>query len=436
MPALKGLYADPFNPTDYSSFARTSWTVPEGVREAQLMEARVFDVNFVNWTVNVNTIFDQRTYYDIQVSSPYLDPVGPAGIYVGPEVGTKCIVALPGDGSPPFVLAFIMPAITLEDTSSEEAPVGTAPSGGEKRGSGDFTYSGGRARMKPGDIVAQGRDGNFMVLHRGGVAQFGATPLAQRLCIPLGNLVTDIAQNYNLFTGGGTINWAVQDRSNEDPTSEWRQTVRVFANDEFADLRFAMGTVRSPVPEPTGDPGEDSSNNQLEIGTSEEVVFEMVLARGGFESDAGEFKGAAEDVRVRIFLDRAGNMMGRWEGSVNLRVKKRFRATVDKNLEVFCRENINVEADGTLRLIGKKGLEIGTGGGATTINGGGQPVAFVGSNVQSQVAPMTLMVVAVAPIPVVTPAGPGSIAPGTPLGYVQPGFIEGVVQTGNPTTLV
>jgi hypothetical protein len=420
MPALKGMYTDYFNPLAWSSFARSSWTQPEGAVAAYVHEARIFNVNMTNWTVDVATIFDQKVMLDLQVASPYMNANQGEGLYVVPEVGAKCLICIPSDGPPPFVLAFIMPMVTIPDTSSEEAPAGTSPdAAGNTESTSDYTYAGGRTRGKPGDIVARTRDGNFMILHRGGVAQFGATPLAQRICIPLQNLVTDISQKYNHFNSGGSINWGVQDRGNDDPDTEWRHTVRVFANDEYADMRFAMGRVRSPVPEPTGDAGEDSNNNQLEIGTDEDTVFEMVLARNGFETDAGEFKADAEDVKLRIFVDRAGNMMGRWEGSVNLRVKKKLRLTVDDNIEIFCKKNVSVEAEGSVKLIGKSGAELGTAGGGLVLNGGGKPVASVGS---------TVRVAITIPIAITTPQGPGTILSGQ--------FLEGVISTGNPTILV
>lgn len=414
---LKG-FRERLNPFLWTSFANTSWTQPEGSIPSFIHEARVFNVNMTNWTVDVATVFDQKVLLDIQVASPYLHPNSGEGFYAVPEVGSKCLICIPSDGPPPFVLAFIMPMETLPDTSSEEAPAGTAPTGGSPTGSSDFTFAGGRSRGKPGDIVARTRDGNFMILHRGGVAQFGASPLAQRICIPLQNLVTDISQNYNHYNSGGAINWGVQDRGTEDPDTEWRHTLRVFANDALADLRFAMGKVRNPIPEPVGDDGEDSANNQLGIGTDELTVFEMVLCPGGFDTDAGEFKANAEDVKLRIFFDRGGNAMARFEGSVNLRIKKKLRLTVDDNVQIFCKKNVEFQADGMVRMIGKKGASVGTEGGALELNGGTKPIATVGS---------TVRVAITIPIAITTPQGPGTILSGQ--------FLEGVVQTGNPTIL-
>lgn len=418
-PSLKGHGRQRLDPFNWTSLAGTSAWQPEGSIPSFIWEARVFNVNMTNWTVDVATVFDQKVMLDVQVASPYMHPYSGEGFYIVPEVGAKCLVCTPSDGPPPFVLAFIMPMETIPDTTSEEAPAGTAPESGSAQGSSDYTYAGGRTRGKPGDIVARTRDGNFMILHRGGVAAFGASPLAQRICVPLNNLVTDISQNYNHFNSGGAINWGVQDKGSNDPEAEWRHTLRVFANDTYADLRFDMGKVRKPVPEPVGDEGETIPNTQLGIGTDEPTVFEMVLCRGGFD-DVGDFKADAEDVKLRVFFDRGGNAMARFEGAVNVRIKKKMRLTVDDNIQIFCKKNVSIEADGTVTFNGKKGFNLGTGnpGGAVTLNGGSKPVATVGS---------TVRVAITVPINVLIGTTPAVITSGQ--------FLEGIVENGNPTIL-
>ena len=423
---LKGTSNDLFNPLNWTSFGRTSWTQPEGSVAAYVHEATVFNVNMTNWTVDVRTVFDQKVMLDVQVAAPYLHPNSGEGIYAVPEVGSKCLITIPSDGPPPVVLQFIMPVVTTPDTATEETPAGTAPRGGSPEDSGDYNFAGGRRRGKPGDIVARGRDGNFMILHRGGVAQFGSGPLAQRICIPLSNLVTDISQNYNHFNGGGTINWGIQDRGSEDPGAEYRMTQRVYANDEYADIRVDMGRVRSPVLEPTGAAGETSNLEQLGIGTEEELVYEFVLAKNGFETDSGEFKGSAGDVKLRMFFDRGGNALARFEGSVNLRIKRKLRMTIDDDVQLFCKKNVSVQADGKLALLGKSLASLGTEGGNVVVNGGTKTVAHVGSRVKVAITVPIIVSVQAAPPP--APPVPGLIISGQ--------ILEGVVMSGNPTILV
>ncbi len=399
---------------DRSPF-RSAWTIPEGPGMPLVHEAKILDVNMVNWTVDCVTVFDQKRFFDIQVASPYLHSNRGEGIYVVPEVGAKCLICLPSDGPPPFVLAFIMPAETLTDTASNEAPAGTESNAQQARGS---TFRGGRGKGKPGDIVLRGRDGNFVVMHRGGVLQFGATELSQRICVPLGNLVTDISQNYNHFNTGGSVNWGLRPGSpEENPETEYRHTFRAYANDEYADIRVALGKVHVPVPEPTGDTGSSTDLSALGIG-DDITVFEFALAPGGFDSDAGQPQEAQNKTKFRMFIDRAGGAMLRAEGSVSVRTKKKLRIRADEGFEVYTKESITMTADGPVRIQGKS-LELGTDGGTVSINGGTKPVAHVGSQI---------LITTVVPIPIKTSSGEGVILSGA--------VFSGSVSTGNPTVKV
>ena len=403
------------NPLDRSAF-RTSYFVPEGGAPAYIHEARILDVNLTNWTVDCITNFDGKRFFDIQVASPYLNPNHGQGIYVMPEIGSKCVVAIPSDGPPPFVLSFILPAEKVTEATPEEEDArsaATTPTGS--------TFSGGRARAKPGDIVMKGRDGNFVILHRGGVLQFGATELAQRICIPIGNLITDISQNYNHFNSGGSINWGVRPGATEgNQETEFKQTFRVFANDETADIRVAIGKVRITVPEKPGNTSSALDLAELEIGTKDPVVFEMVLApEEGFDTDSGTPTSATRDaVKLKMFFDRAGGAMLRCEGSVSVRVRKKLRIRADDTIELISKKGITLSAGGGVSITGGPTLNLGTDGGVVTLNGGTKPVATVGSQV---------LIVSVVPIPITTSAGPGTILAGA--------VFSGSVSTGNPTVL-
>jgi hypothetical protein len=356
--------------------------------------------------VDCTSVFDRRFWGDIQVAAPYLHSTNGEGVYAVPEVGAKCQVCLPSDGTPPFCLCFIM--------ASESLTTGDKTTG--------FTYGGGRGRPKPGDIVLKGRDGNFCILHRGGVLQVGSTDLAQRIYIPLGNIVTDISENYNHFNSGGSVNWGVRATApDEELDTEFRQAFRVYANDAFADVRLAVGKVQLPVNEPAGDAGETSNLGQLNIANTKDkpIVFELVVAPGGFDTDTGQpTESARAATKLRLFFDRAGGVLLRSESSVNVRVKNKLRFTTDDNFEVFCKKDIFMQAKGGVRIEGKAVLELATNGGVVKINGGTKPVATVGSMVN-----LTL----VAPIPITTTAGPGTITAGA--------VMIGQISTGNPTIL-
>jgi len=417
---LKGV-DDSVQPLENNAF-RTSWFTPEGAMPAYIHESRIIDVNMTNWTVDCNTVFDGKRFFDIQVASPYLNPNQGAGMYCMPEVGSKCVVCIPSDGPPPFVLAFINPPETITDATSDEAPAGTQGSQGDVSSPTDSTYAGGRPKAKLGDIILKGSDGNFVILHRGGVLQVGSTELSQRIYIPLGNLITDISQNYSHFNSGGSINWGIRASSPDDnQETEHKQAFRVYANDETADIRIAIGKVHQPVPEKPGDASSAADLAELEIGTDAPIVFEMVLAPGaGFETEAGTPSPATRDaVKLKLFFDRDGNAMFRAEGSVSLRIKKKLRIRADDTIELIGEKSMTLECKENMTISGGASLNLGTDGGVVKINGGSKPVASVGSQV---------LITTVVPIPIITPAGPGVISAGA--------VFSGSVSTGNPTILV
>lgn len=406
---------------DASSF-RTSWTQQEGLRPSHILECRIVDINMVNWTVDCVSVFDQRRYFGIQVASPYMHYNTGEGIYVMPDVGAKCYVCIPSDGPPPFVLAFLMPSETLPNTSTEDAPAGTDGQRGKELAAAGSTFAGGRLKAKPGDIVLRGHDGNFVVLHRGGVLQIGATALAQRLYIPLSNLITDVSQNYNHFNTGGSVNWGIRPGSPEEkPETEYRETFRVWANDQYADVRLCVGKVHTPIPEPAGDKGCQSDLDQLQI--NKQIYVEFVLAPQGFDTTTGTPSNAnvKDNTKVRFFFDEEGSAMLRCEGAVVMRTKKDLWITSDKTLKLHGKENVIIESgpnSASIRISGDKSMELGTNGGVIKLNGGSKPVATVGSMVNVTVT---------VPIPIVTSAGPGTISAGA--------VLIGQISTGNPTIL-
>lgn len=399
---------DPVN--DSPTKMRTSMTRGYGGTPAYIHEGRILNVNMVNWTVDVFSQFDMKYYPDIQVSSPYLHPNRGEGIYVMPEINAKCLVCIPSDGPPPFLLAFI----ATQERSGQDPDDNTDSTGGL----GASTYASGRPRAKPGDIFLRGRDGNFMILHRGGVLQVGATQVAQRIYIPLRNLITDVSQNYEHFNTGGCINWGISaGEQGDNPETEWRQAFRLFANNEMADIRLSVGRVHQPIPEPSGNAGETSNLNQLGIGTDENnpICLEFAVSPGAFngETAAPDIPTAQGGTKLRFFFDRKGGVFLRSESSVLLRVKERLRIKADKGIDLETDEDFNISAGKKGRITAKKNLDIGTEGGIISMNSGKYPVARVGSVVEVTFSVPELAKAVLAPSPTGTINGAGSVTSGS-----------------------
>jgi hypothetical protein len=176
---------------------------------ALVERARVVTVNIRDYTVDVTTEFSYKNRFDIPMMSPYCHQNQGEGINLIPEVGATCWICTPSEeGRDAFVLGFTM-----------------VDEGG--------SYRGGRELLNPGDIHLSTRDGNFVALRRGGVVQVGATPICQRVYIPIRNFIQDFAENYELHTPGGDLTWNVA-RKDEDSDGHQRCLLTVAAK-EFAD---------------------------------------------------------------------------------------------------------------------------------------------------------------------------------------------------------
>ena len=373
---------------------RTSFTAPEGLGATHVFMGRVVNVDLVNYTVDVFSQFDQIRLLNIPVGAPYSHPNRGDGFTAVPEVGSKCAVCWPGDSSPPFVLAFVMPHETLPLAGDDESPAGTESRGSTNQLPTGASFAGGRPKGKPGDMFVRGRDGNFIVLHRGGVLQIGANELAQRVYVPLNNLVMDFAENYALHNAGGSINWGIQEGEGDSSNpAEYKQTFRVYANDQYADIRAAVGRVHDPVPETDRDAITDEQ--RVELGKTEPIVYELTLTRNGFKAEDGALlPGTGNLVKLRFVFDRAGNAFSRFDGNVGVLCKKRLRLRVKRELEVFADStfSMNVSSDAKMTVGGN--FEITAD--VVRINGGDKPVAHMGSLVTVTLPPTLL---AVAPNP-------------------------------------
>ena len=401
---------------------RTSFTHREGFDDAIVVQARIVNVNLSNWTVDVITSFDRKRFFEIQVSSPYLHYSNGEGIYVVPEVGALCMVAIPSDSSPPFVLAFVMPHTFVN--------AGTVPQqqGAPQQFATDASYDGGRKSPKPGDIVLRTRDGNFVQLHRGGVLSIGANELSQRIYIPMTNLITDISGNYEHHNSSGSIRWGLQDGpSKEHIPGEYMHTFRVSADDKFADIRVLVGHVRRPVPEPSD--GDQEDLDQLSIANDQEdvpIIYEVVVSKSGFEAGTGELAdtSVSKNAVLRFLFDRNGGTFLRCKGSLLISSKKKLRLKSSEEMEMEAKAFFVKAVDGA-EIDGGKYTHIK--GKLVRLGAGGSPVARQGDVVTVVMPPGT--------IPFTGVVGAGPAAGSAVTGFITGGQAVGVISSGNPAVL-
>jgi hypothetical protein len=417
---------------------RQSMTSVAGHDSAKICQGTIININLVKWTVDVIAQFDRKKYFNIQVSTPYLHHANGEGIYVMPEVNAQVMVCIPSDSTPPFVMGFVMATETV-NPSAPDAPLGTTQHAAPAANPTDSSFQGGRPQAQPGDIVIRTRDNNFLILHRGGVLQIGSTALAQRLYIPLQNLIMDVSENYEHQNSGGAIKWGIQEGPSQTtyPTT-FMQTFRVFAENQYADVRISCGDVQNPLGDPDG--GAAAAAAGIEQGNnvptaSNCTLFEVAVSPQGFNANTGEPIAGADTASVlRFTFDREGNTL--------LRVAGNFSQQVGGTYLLNVVGDMTFTSGGALSMTASDGATI-DGGPSTSIKGtvvrlgvGQTPVARNGDFVRIVFAPgvPSPPLLISAPVPVVgSPTGPWSIAPGTPI--VLTGLVWGTISTGNPAVL-
>ena len=189
-------------------------TVSDANGPANITLARVTAVNFENWTVDLETVFSLRPLGPIPFATPYCHRDHGGGVHFMPEIDSTCYVCTCGDGTH-FILGFVLNPTTVAPTESEalaERLEGSSSGSLERYATIDETdtdpsWRGFRHPLEPGDIYLGTADENQIVVRRGGIVQIGSTGLAQRIYIPVENVVRDYFQKYQAYSPVGEIEW-------------------------------------------------------------------------------------------------------------------------------------------------------------------------------------------------------------------------------------
>jgi hypothetical protein len=268
------------------------------------------------------------------------------------------------------------------------------------------------------------RDGNFVILHRGGVLQIGSTELSQRIFIPINNLMMDISGNYEHHNSNGSIVWGLQDGpSLTQFPSQYMQTFRVFATDQYADVKIACGKVYNPVPEPDG--GVTLAEAGVAEGDdgkgSNPIIFEVTVSPKGFVAESGELaiQATISSSVLKFTFDRTGNTLLRTEGNFLMQVKKQLTLKVT--------QDISIETDAAATVTSANGFDLDGGayahikGGVVRLGPGQAPVARVGDIVNIVSAATPILVTFASPPQAGVPAAATLTLPAPLVGSIATG---------------
>lgn len=286
----------------------------------------IYNVDLKNFTVDVLSDYEGKPFTNCQIAAPYFHTHNGEGIFAMPEVGSACLVCQPSDDDTPFVIAFIG-AFELEgakqdnledkagevDTETEEledtlkklgAPASTTSTGSADSKTTGASARAGRPYMNPGDIMLRTRDENFIALRRGGVIQIAGTPTCQTIYVPLKNYMRHFAENYEVNTPGGELEWTVQ-RQENDPGGKapvlYRLTLRDKAQNDKADIQIKMGHV------------------------DDDVRYELVVAPEGITVADGKVSGTP---KLKMTINKDGDQKFEIQGSLEYTIEKDRKVTI------------------------------------------------------------------------------------------------------------
>lgn len=275
-----------------------------------VFKAQVLNVNTRDFTVDVvYESYPYSSHYDIPFMAPYVHQHQGEGLNFMPEVGSTCWVCTPSEsGSDSFVLGWM--------------PVAE-----------DGSYRAGRELLNPGDIHLSTRDKNFVFLRRGGIVQVGASPICQRLYIPIRNVIRDLAENYELTTPAGDLNWTVLRA--EDQGDGHVGTFFSLACHEFAD---------DPITNPLA---------LLKIGSHGEgdtTILSLVTRdRGG------------GSVKTRLTVSKTGTVDWQVQEDFTLDVTGSLTARIQEQMTVTSTQDMSFETQAALTAKGVSVHVEGTG---------------------------------------------------------------------------
>jgi hypothetical protein len=253
-----------------------------------LMEqAIVTAVNVQEYSVDVLTEDESRALLGVPIMNPVNHPDHTGGIIFLPEVGAKCWICTPGSSTSAFVLGFMWNSPTQEEVRPYE---GDGPN-----------FTGNRAALEPGDVMLGTVDGNAVIVRRGGLIQVGASPLCQRIYMPIGNVVKDYFQRYHGLSPLGEIEWGHArllpehgtDLSDVDLPVTVRYKIKTSLKDDVGDetkpfpVELRIGILPVGVDDDTANNAyaADLKSEKRHIFMNDEMRSQMGSALGGADED-------------------------------------------------------------------------------------------------------------------------------------------------------
>lgn len=270
---------------------RGTGTVPRGGglsedpdKKTSILGGVVTHVDTQSCVVDVST--SGGALFTVPWACLYGNETNGEGIYAVPEPGTRGYVVIPGDGSQKVFLCFLYPRSDKE------------------------SFRNGRPLdLQPGDMVMIGRDGNGVLVKRGGIVKIRANEMCQRIFIPINNIIKDFCESYQMYSAGGTLTWHVSKNSGDDNATIWELRAKRKAT-EAPSIRLAIGAVNL-LDETMGSNPIEENGIPIESGSEDGNINCLLTVRNLTKigtSNTGHPQYAEADIKFLLKIDKAGNV--------------------------------------------------------------------------------------------------------------------------------
>lgn len=226
--------------------------IPSNGRDTsvRIKTGRVVEVDANRWQCKVVPDFGDGSARTVLIPSLYSHPLNGEGIHYLPEVGAAVMYCYTSDSATiPFLLMGGSP-MSPKDMTSRGDP-----------GSSDMF----RPLMSPGDMAFLTRDGNGLMLRRGGVTELKGTPLSRMMFNPTKNQIYMVAENYRVQTFGGYTEWKNLRREEDSDgrlKTQLTLTAKEFSTSSGYSVKLQLGAT-------DGDPVDLQTDDTADVAAAE-----------------------------------------------------------------------------------------------------------------------------------------------------------------------
>ncbi len=302
-----------------------SKTPEEAARPGRLELCEVTDVDTTEFTVNVMGVYTHKPHAEMPFASLYCHPDHGGGVYVMPEVGSYAYVFTSADGT-----SMLMGFVTNPQSSEGEVfDKNGTPTLIESSKGPDF--SGFRLDMEPGDIALATKDGNRVVLRRGGIVQIASTGIAQRMYIPVGNIIRDYFERYQARSPQGRIEWG-----HATILEEADDTVAVLIEYDLKEsIEDSHHAVEVRVGQLTGDVLDMETKAHHTFARDKEDDYELLAANIGVLSFTVMSRDESPTVTYAMQFSREGDCFVLSSGHIQVETESLYLKLRQKGKVVF-----------------------------------------------------------------------------------------------------